>query len=53
MNRVILIVIDSLGIGAMPNAEDYGDKGANTLGHIAEAMEDFKFQPDQSWPWLH
>jgi phosphopentomutase len=42
MNRVILIVIDSLGIGAMPNAEDYGDKGANTLGHIAEAMEDFK-----------
>lgn len=42
MKRVTLIVLDSLGIGQMPDAEKYGDKGANTLAHIAEAMPDFK-----------
>lgn len=42
MKRVVLIVLDSIGIGAMPDAELYGDSGANTLGHIAEAMPDFK-----------
>lgn len=34
--RVILIVCDSLGIGAMPDAADYGDEGRDTLGHICE-----------------
>lgn len=34
MKRVILIVLDSLGIGELPDAESYGDKGANTFGHI-------------------
>lgn len=42
MKRVALIVLDSLGIGAMPDAEKYGDAGANTLGHIAAHMPDFK-----------
>lgn len=32
-DRVILIVLDSCGIGAMPDAADYGDAGADTLGH--------------------
>lgn len=32
--RVILMVMDSLGIGQLPDAEQYGDKGADTLGHI-------------------
>ncbi len=32
--RVFLIVLDSLGIGALPDAADYGDAGANTLGSI-------------------
>ena len=31
MKRVFLIVLDSLGIGALPDAESFGDKGANTL----------------------
>ncbi len=35
MPRAIILVMDSLGIGAAPDAEDYGDAGANTLGHIA------------------
>jgi phosphopentomutase len=34
--RVTLIVLDSLGIGAMPDAAEYGDAGRDTLGHIAE-----------------
>lgn len=42
MKRVILIVMDSMGIGELPDAEKYGDKGAHTLGHIAAAMQDFK-----------
>jgi phosphopentomutase len=33
--RVIWIVLDSVGIGAMPDAADYGDEGSDTLGHIA------------------
>lgn len=35
INRVILIVLDSVGIGALPDANKYGDVGANTLGHVA------------------
>lgn len=34
--RIILVVMDSLGIGAMPDAAAYGDEGRDTLGHIAE-----------------
>jgi len=37
MPRAILIVLDSVGIGGAPDAARYGDEGANTLGHIAEA----------------
>ncbi|MBI4457302.1 MAG: phosphopentomutase [Acidobacteria bacterium] len=35
-NRVLLIVLDSLGIGEMPDAALYGDVGSDTLGHIAQ-----------------
>lgn len=35
MSRALLLVLDSLGIGALPDAERFGDVGANTLGHIA------------------
>ena len=41
MKRAIIIVLDSVGIGAMPDAGEYGDKGANTLGHIAESIDGF------------
>jgi len=34
--KVILIVLDSLGIGALPDADMYGDQGADTLGHILD-----------------
>ena len=35
MKRVFLIVLDSFGIGEMPDAADYGDKGTNTLSSVA------------------
>jgi phosphopentomutase len=35
--RVIWIVLDSVGIGEMPDAAEYGDTGSNTLGNIARA----------------
>jgi len=38
MGKVMLIIMDSVGIGALPDAADYGDDGSNTLGHIAEAV---------------
>lgn len=40
--RIFVIVLDSLGVGAMPDAEAYGDKGVNTLGHIWEYKKDLK-----------
>ncbi|WP_416796574.1 phosphopentomutase [Ciceribacter azotifigens] len=36
MARAFLFVLDSFGVGGAPDARDYGDDGANTLGHIAE-----------------
>ena len=38
INRAIVIVLDSVGVGALPDAADFGDEGANTLGHVAEHM---------------
>jgi phosphopentomutase len=37
--RVILIVLDSFGIGASPDASLYGDEGADTFGHILKSMD--------------
>ena len=37
--RIITIVIDSLGAGAMPDAAEYGDAGTDTLGHISESVD--------------
>jgi phosphopentomutase len=37
MPRVLIIVLDSVGIGGAEDAGSYGDAGADTLGHIAEA----------------
>lgn len=39
IERAVLIVMDSVGIGELPDAADYGDVGSNTLGHIAEAVK--------------
>lgn len=45
--KAILLVLDSAGIGSLPDAALYGDQGANTLGRIAEAM------PSLELPYLN
>ena len=39
INRVFVVVMDSLGVGAMPDSPEFGDAGVNTLGHISEAVD--------------
>lgn len=39
--RIFTIVIDSLGIGQLPDAKEYGDVNVDTLGHIAESVDNF------------
>ena len=36
--RIFVIVLDSLGIGAMPDSEKFGDVGVDTFGHILDKM---------------
>src|SRR5438270_4366995 len=36
--RAILLVCDSLGVGELPDAKDFGDEGSNTLGHVLETQ---------------
>ena len=38
-NRVVLVVLDGAGIGAMPDAPDWGDAGSDTFGHILESRK--------------
>src|SRR5438105_10624524 len=35
--RAFVVVLDACGVGALPDAADYGDAGADTLAHVAEA----------------
>lgn len=37
IQRAVLIILDGVGVGALPDATAYGDEGANTLAHLAEA----------------
>ncbi len=37
-SRVVLVVMDSVGIGALPDADDYGDEGSDTLGNVDRAV---------------
>ena len=39
--RIFTVVVDSMGIGDAPDAADFGDKGADTLGHISENVGTF------------
>jgi phosphopentomutase len=38
VRRAFVVVIDACGVGALPDAPDYGDAGADTLGHLAELL---------------
>ncbi len=39
MKRAIIVILDSLGIGELPDAPEYGDEGSNTLGNITRQMK--------------
>ncbi|HLQ84279.1 MAG TPA: phosphopentomutase [Pseudogracilibacillus sp.] len=51
--RIFLIVLDSVGIGEAPDAVDYGDQGAHTLGHIAEVMNGINLPQLESFGLAH
>jgi phosphopentomutase len=38
MSRVIILLLDGVGCGELPDADSYGDKGSNTLGNLAKAV---------------
>lgn len=44
MKRAIIIVLDSVGIGELPDAADYGDEGSNTLVNIKKAKPDMNLK---------
>ena len=39
--RAVLIVLDSVGVGELPDAARYGDEGSNTLSHVAKETKGF------------
>ncbi|MEP0813059.1 MAG: phosphopentomutase [bacterium] len=49
-SRVFLIVLDSVGVGELPDAGHFGDRGSNTLGNIAAAANGRESLPDFGWP---
>jgi len=38
VKRAIVLILDGLGVGALPDADEYGDSGSNTLGNLANAV---------------
>lgn len=42
IKRVFLVVLDSVGVGELPDAEAYGDQGSNTVGNIAKVLGGLK-----------
>jgi phosphopentomutase len=38
MKRAIILVCDSMGVGELPDAKDFGDEGSNTLGHVLQSQ---------------
>lgn len=41
-NRVFVVVLDSLGVGALADASEYGDVGTDTLGHISQNVDELR-----------
>ena len=42
--RIFVVVLDSLGVGAMHDSPDFGDIGVNTWGHISKQWTALKFR---------
>lgn len=50
MARALLMVMDSVGCGGAPDAAEFGDAGANTLGHIVQACAEGRAEEGRSGP---
>lgn len=48
-DRIAVIVLDSVGIGELPDAPEFGDSGAHTLGHIVEQSPDLRLPNLRRW----
>jgi phosphopentomutase len=53
MKRAIILVMDGVGVGELPDAENFGDKGANTLLHIKNKISDFSLKNLEKMGLLH
>lgn len=49
MKRVFLIILDGVGVGALPDARHFGDEGSNTLVNIADAVGGLHLPVMESW----
>jgi len=49
VGRFVILVIDSCGAGALPDAAEYGDEGANTLGNMARRVGGLHLPTLESW----
>jgi phosphopentomutase len=49
IKRAILIVLDGVGAGAAPDAKEYGDPGADTLGHVSAAHKSLRLPNLERW----
>ena len=50
MKRAIILMMDSFGCGEAPDADKFGDVGADTLGHIAKACAEGKAENGRTGP---
>lgn len=53
LQRAIVIVLDGVGCGELPDAADYGDVGSNTLGHVAASFADLRLPQLARWGLGH
>ncbi len=52
MNNFIVIILDGVGVGELPDAELYGDKGSNTLANISKALGSIQLSNlSKIWSW--
>ena len=50
-SRAIIIVADGVGCGGAPDATEYGDAGADTLGNMARAAGGLRYRTCRRWAW--
>ena len=49
--RIIVLILDSVGVGELPDAAEYGDEGSATLPNVAEAVGGLHLPNLENWDW--